>query len=188
MLITKVKVGQVTNLSEARYCAGMGVDFLSFPVSGVNPKTYQEITGWVAGPQFGIAVNAENIGLAPGYKTDFVEVPIDQIIRVEGLENLIVSLEASDWMERKSSLLLCKGKILYLELNVSALGESMPGIINEIAEDFKILLKPSGKIDLDSVLKLPLDGLSFDGNAETKPGLKEYPLSEVLEKLEGEGS
>ena len=61
MLITKVKVGQVTNLSEARYCAGMGVDFLSFPIVSIDPKTYQEITGWVAGPKFGIEVNPDNI-------------------------------------------------------------------------------------------------------------------------------
>jgi len=58
MLKTKVKVSKVTNLSEARYCAGMGVDFLSFPVSSVDPKTYQEITGWVAGPLFGVEIDS----------------------------------------------------------------------------------------------------------------------------------
>jgi len=46
-------------------------------------------------------------------------------------------------------------------------------------------LKPSCSIDLDQLLKLPVDGLSFEGNEEIKPGMKEYPLSEVLEKLEG---
>ena len=35
-------VGNITNLSEARYCAGMGVHFLAFPVDIVNPKMYQD--------------------------------------------------------------------------------------------------------------------------------------------------
>jgi len=187
MLITKVKVGQVTNLSEARYCAGMGVDFLSFPISSVDPKTYQEITGWVAGPKFGVEADSKNISSAQVYKTDFIEINIDQLVGSSGLENLIVSLEASEWEIKKSSLLLSKGNILYLELNISSLDEFTLGIIHEINEDFKILLKPSNQIGLDKILKLPVDGLCFDGNAETKPGLKEYPLSEILEKLETEG-
>jgi phosphoribosylanthranilate isomerase len=32
-----VKVGNVTNLSDARYCAGMGVDLLGFPVDAAQP-------------------------------------------------------------------------------------------------------------------------------------------------------
>ncbi len=186
MLITKVKVGQVTNLSEARYCAGMGVDFLSFPMASVDPKTYQEITGWVAGPKFGIEADSKSISLVQEYKTDFIEININQMDGCSGVENLIVKLETSEWETKKPTLLLSKENILYLELRISSLDDFTLGIINEITEDFKILLKPSSKINLDEVLKLPIDGLSFDGNAETKPGLKEYPLSEILEKLEAE--
>src|SRR6185369_1389083 len=106
MLITKVKVGQVTNLSEARYCAGMGVDFLSFPISSIDPKTYLEITGWVAGPKFGVEVDAKNISNVREYKTDFIEINIGQLDENMALENLIVSLETSEWTTRKASLLL----------------------------------------------------------------------------------
>jgi phosphoribosylanthranilate isomerase len=187
MMITKVKVSQVTNLSEARYCAGMGVDFLSFPIFTVDPKTYQEITSWVAGPKFGVEVDAKNISSAQEYKTDFIEVDVNQLERFSRLENLIVSLEATEWTIKKPNLLLSKGNILYVELTIASLDESILGIINDITEDFKILLKPSGKIELDKLLKLAIDGLSFDGNAETKPGVKEYPLSEILEQLEVEG-
>jgi phosphoribosylanthranilate isomerase len=186
MLITKVKVGQVTNLSEARYCAGMGVDFLSFPISSVDPKTYQEITGWVAGPKFGVEVDATNINKVQEYKADFIEISIEQIDSNSALKNLIVRLGASEWPIKKSSLLLSKRNILYVELKITLIDESTLGIINDITEDFKILLKPSNKIELDRLLKLPIVGLSFDGNAETKPGLKEYPLSEILEQLEAE--
>jgi len=184
MLIIKVKVGQVTNLSEARYCAGMGVDYLSFPISSVDPKTYQEITGWVAGPKFGVDAGPKNINIVQEYKADFIEINIDQMDNSHGLENLIVSLEASQWSMKKPSLLLSKANILFVELKIKSLDEETLGIINDITEDFKILLKPSDTIELDKLLKLRIDGLCFDGNAETKPGLKEYPLSEILEQLE----
>src|SRR5690349_1880504 len=123
MLITKVKVGQVTNLSEARYCAGMGVDFLSFPIASVDPKTYLEITGWVAGPKFGVEVDAANINRVPEYKTDFIEIDARQIDNASGLENLIVSLDVNEWTSKKANLLLSKRNILYLELNVKSIDE-----------------------------------------------------------------
>jgi phosphoribosylanthranilate isomerase len=195
--MTKVKVGKVTNLSEARYCAGMGVDFLSFPISSIDSKTYQEITAWVAGPKFGIEVDTENISALNEYKSDFIEINAAQLERFKENENLIVSLEAGDWLTNKSNLLLSKSNILYLELKVKSLDENTLGIINDITEDFKLLLKPESPSSIlqpatnnqqlttaNWLPSTPVDGLSFDGNPETKPGLKEYPLSEILEKLE----
>ena len=51
-LVTKVKAANITNLSDARYCAGMGVDWIGFPLSQVNPTVFSEITGWLSGPQW----------------------------------------------------------------------------------------------------------------------------------------
>lgn len=183
MLITKIKVGKVTNLSEARYCAGMGVDFLSFPVSSIDPKTYKEITGWVAGPKFGIEAETKDISLIPEYKADFIEVTPDQIFHFTEGENLIIHLTPFEWPLKKSSLLQAKEKILYVDLSISTLDEHIEKIIREMTVDFEVFLKPSGSIDLEKILKLPIAGISLEGNAETKPGLKEYPLSEILEKL-----
>ena len=77
-------------MSEARYCAGMGVDFLSFPITSVDPKTYQEITGWVAGPKFGVEADGKNIHSVHEYKADFIEISINQVNDSNGLDNLIV--------------------------------------------------------------------------------------------------
>jgi phosphoribosylanthranilate isomerase len=185
MLMTKVKVGKVTNLSEARYCAGMGVDYLSFPISSVDPKTYQEITGWVSGPKFGLEVSHGDHTSTQEYKTDFIEVRADQMNRLNGDENLVVNLAtAGEWLTNKSILHLSKKEILFVELEVSSLDESTVNIIHEIAKDFEVFLKPSIAIDLAEILKLSIAGISLDGDAETKPGLKEYPLAEILEKLE----
>ena len=83
-LKTLVKVGNISNLSDARYCAGMGVDMLGFRViSGqehyVSPELFKEIRGWFSGP----SVVAEAYGIRSGedlpfiiqnYLPDFIEL------------------------------------------------------------------------------------------------------------------
>ena len=56
MLATLVKISNVTNLSDARYCAGMGVDMLGFSMDEfspdyVDPSRFTAIRNWVVGVQ-----------------------------------------------------------------------------------------------------------------------------------------
>src|SRR5690606_31205998 len=53
-LKTFVKISEVNNLSDARYCAGMGVNLIGFSLDPTNPKAvtpeqFSEITGWISG-------------------------------------------------------------------------------------------------------------------------------------------
>jgi len=185
MLITKVKVGNVTNLSEARYCAGMGVDFLSFPITSIDPKTYQEITGWVVGPEFGIEVDANSSSLGE-YKASFLEVKARQLAYFSGSPNLIVTLPASAWREARPDLLQSKKNIRYVELEVSGLDDATEKWVREAALDFELLIKPLEKVDIGKIKSLPVAGISLEGDSETKPGLKEYPLAGILEQLESD--
>src|SRR5690606_35497353 len=52
-----VKISEVNNLSDARYCAGMTVDLMGFDLCKeseyfISPETFMELTGWVSGPEF----------------------------------------------------------------------------------------------------------------------------------------
>ena len=54
-LKTLVKVGKISNLSDAWYCAGMSVDMLGFTVIAsqenyVSPELFREMRGWFYGP------------------------------------------------------------------------------------------------------------------------------------------
>lgn len=54
MLNKKVLVKNVTNLSEARYCAGMFIEYISFDLNPeseyfIEQKSFEEIKGWVSG-------------------------------------------------------------------------------------------------------------------------------------------
>ncbi|WP_345114636.1 hypothetical protein [Hymenobacter algoricola] len=55
-LITPVLVRGINNLSDARYCAGMGAEYLTFRLDPalpghLQPAAVQELSGWVAGVQ-----------------------------------------------------------------------------------------------------------------------------------------
>lgn len=62
---TKLKICGITNLADARYCAGAGVDYLGFiqyekSPRYIAPKNAKEIIEWLYGPQpVGVFVNAD---------------------------------------------------------------------------------------------------------------------------------
>jgi phosphoribosylanthranilate isomerase len=53
MYKTKIYASRVTNLSDARYFAAMGVDYLGIPLdAGLKTETIKELFDWVEGPEF----------------------------------------------------------------------------------------------------------------------------------------
>src|SRR3954471_4938768 len=83
-LKTLVKVGSITNLSDARYCAGMGVDMLGFGVvedhdNHIDISLFQQIRGWVSGPQvvaemYGLKKATDIQAILQNYAPDMVEM------------------------------------------------------------------------------------------------------------------
>lgn len=53
MYKTKIYASRVTNLSDARYFAAMGVNYLGIPLdTGLKTDTIKELFDWVEGPEF----------------------------------------------------------------------------------------------------------------------------------------
>jgi phosphoribosylanthranilate isomerase len=83
-LKTIVKVSHISNLSDARYCAGMGVDILGFQVipgldNYIAPEVYQDIRGWISGPRitaelYGLSDAAQLKGVLETYAPDYFEL------------------------------------------------------------------------------------------------------------------
>lgn len=64
MLCCQVYVAPCTNLSEARYCAGMGVQYIGIVIDEaqpnyLSPENFLEIKGWLVGVSF-IGITEEN--------------------------------------------------------------------------------------------------------------------------------
>ncbi|MDH4090073.1 MAG: hypothetical protein OEV24_06385 [Cyclobacteriaceae bacterium] len=180
-LRTVVKVGSVTNLSDARYCAGMGVDMLGFNVQKgqenyVPPKQFQEIRGWVTGPLvvaevYGIKRQDELNDILENYKPDYLEMGLAEF-----------SLFASFPLPI----------ILFIAENESVPDSHvMPAyLLSEVARNtpdtYPLLLAIKSEHDLDLALDNPhIEGIAMKGSNELRPGLKDYAvLAEILERLE----
>jgi phosphoribosylanthranilate isomerase len=189
-LKTKVKVGNITNLSDARYCAGMGVDWLGFPLESVNPKTFAEITSWVTGPQFMIELKP---GTVPEslyeYGVELIQVDSDMLSEPQAFKDfeLIVTISLANWPKVKDQLKTTKAKVRYVVVNdLSGDYEQDMYTLKEIANVADVLLGlESSSYTLDQILDFPITGLNLTGNVEMKPGLNDYSqLSDILEKLE----
>jgi len=189
-LKTKVKAGNITNLSDARYCAGMGVDWLGFPINSIDAKTLGEITGWVTGPQFILELSAGAIPESLGeYPVEFLQIDFKQLKEIPSSSNVrfIVKLSISDWVNAKVEITKNIDRISFLlltDLNKSE--SSNQDILEEIQSYADIFIElDSSNYTLEEVLDLTVSGVGISGNQELKPGLKDYTkLAEVLEKLE----
>jgi phosphoribosylanthranilate isomerase len=184
-LKTKVKAGNITNLSDARYCAGMGVDWLSFPADAVNPTTFKEITDWVTGPQFVLEV-AKNTSLdsIANYPVAMLEIAAEQLNLMDRLPSVewFVKLPLSAWSTKKYELIRLKDKIEYIVLEPD---QQDLQAVSDIASHFKILINQSTSHSLDRLLTLPIEGINVTGESELKPGLKDFErLASILEELE----
>lgn len=194
-LKTLVKVGEITNLSDARYCAGMGVDMLGFSLdpnssSYVSPEQFKEITDWVAGVKFVGELPEEVPGeirnIIGDYSLDYLQVSDDNlsIISVVNLP-LIVGVNSSNLPKIEASIqetgevadyFLVEG---YTDvLSLEKLSSKYPMIIGDGVEVETI----------EDILDSSLKGIALKGSIEEKPGFKDYDqLADILEALEIEG-
>ena len=180
-LKTLVKIGGVTNLSDARYCAGMGVDMLGIrvipgQVSYLAPQQFQEIRGWISGPLivaelYGITQREELTSILENYKPDMLEVGLSELEILSTLPlPYILNLGDDDHVNHISiqpDFILCRSP----EINLN----SVP-----------LILEVESQAQVNLALSNPrVKGVAMNGSPEVRPGLKDYNiLAEILEQLE----
>ena len=199
-LKTLVKVGNITNLSDARYCAGMGVDLLSFPIASsspnrVSPETFKEITDWVSGPQLvgelsGTSLEEIKTSLL-SYDLDAIET--DDLDLVEAVQLLGKEVIYRLQVNAPADLDKIKSKLSYLdELAKKVVFTcSDERLFDDIDEKIMYyggnlhLIKGFGvsKTSISDLTKFK--GLELMGSPEDRPGYKDFgEVMDVLELLE----
>jgi len=186
-LKTLVKVGSVTNLTDARYCAGMGVDLLGFrTVQGqenfISSKQFQEIRGWVAGPQivaeiYGLQTIDELNTIIENYRPDYLELTPRELQIVGSAITLPFILALDNGTNLPPSATLDPAYVL-VPHNASHLERLLP--------DHDVLLTAETVDQVNAaVTGTGISGIALNGSHEIRPGLKEFDnLSEILESLE----
>lgn len=204
-LSTFVKVSGITNLSDARYCAGMYVDLLGFSLEEeskkhITPTQYNEITGWVSGLEF--------VGEFLTYTSEMILSTLENYPTVKWIEH--DRIEPLVNLEGKGFGLIYKmdlEEVRHIELEVAEkLNESgiifhITSIHEELNEEDKKAIKLISEhcrvilgvgITAENVKELSEElsvyGVSLTGGNEIKPGLKDFDeLADILEELEVEG-
>ncbi len=194
MLRTKVKINKVSNLTDARYFAAMGVDYLGF-CCNVDTEMYcapnkiKQITEWVEGPQFVLEfdgwqseddiqsivnlrmAHALHFGAFSSYSSDF-ELPIFKDIILENIsEAPLTGVDIPVLRTDKPFKQLTN-----LELSVITKLVSQRDIFLDMDFDVE---------DLESIMKnWPVYGLILRGGEEEKVGVKSFDtLDEIFEVL-----
>jgi phosphoribosylanthranilate isomerase len=197
-LQTNVKISSVTNLSDARYCAGMGVKFMGFSIDPEDPKyistnTFKEITSWVAGVQYvgeyHRTDSADIIKMHHDYGFDLMELDI-HFPDLKGLAAeipVIARISSSDFLARDGlkRLLDDFGEVDRFIFEDDRF--NVPQEILELSSIYKIIIGTGvGEGNVSELIrKYHIHGIALKGGEEISPGYKDFDeLADILEKIE----
>lgn len=202
-LNTFVYIRDVDNLSDARYCAGMGVDMIGFQLdtsqsNALSVETFKEISNWISGVkivgEFGSTPIDQIEKFIESTELDFLLVPhtemLDSFAQLQ--KPMILQLDLnSDMEEQLSAIKFSPHSIEYLLIvsNRETLNPQDHSLIADLTTEYPVLLgfginndNASGVVD-----ELQLEGISLAGSSEIRPGFKDYDeLADILETLEVE--
>jgi phosphoribosylanthranilate isomerase len=193
-LITKVKAGSVSSLSDARYFAGMGVDWLGFDVDPdsphyVSPELYQSMAGWVTGPKRVVELPALNKidfkNILEIYSPDAWEVDASQLQALKSNTNLPIFVRVNLDKTQVSPESLIVADLIIVTTSQPLQKKEIINSLSKVADVF--LSIESHEQDAKSLLTiLPLAGICLKGSPETKVGLKDYNFADLLESLDAD--
>ncbi len=191
MLKTKIIAADLQNLTDARYFAAWLVDYISYNLTlpNVDLTQIKEIMDWVEGP---ISI-AQYSGLE-----DWND--INEQLMALSIDHLIIgpfankNLNDSDWQIFQTILLdetldKVESNRTYIAKSILPFKEFTQAQIDHLKKlctANKIYLDCGfGANDIDSILKLGIEGLVLRGGQEEKVGVKSYEdLDEIFEALE----
>lgn len=202
-LKTLVKIGQITNLSDARYSAGMGVEMLGFVAEEnhpdyISPDKFKEITDWVSGvrlvAEFENAHPESILKVADQYAVDFLQIaePLHLQMLVNSNKQIILKQEINSIADlEKIKGLIASMKDFHISLLLDGEREDLEAdeiaLIKEFSQQIPVLLGYGFNADtVNKVLEATaVEGIAMKGTQEEKPGFKDYDaLADVLEVLE----
>ncbi len=203
-LQTYVKVSGISNLSDARYCAGMGVEVLGYSFDPTDahhvlPEQYMGISAWVSGVQNAAEFNnctpeqiEEQLALYGSVDlvqiTDYRHLPLLKKLEIPLALKLNVSAYRN--LDHLGDILReAQQDVAYflIENETEEKEEEWLNVVLELADQYPVLLgfgvTPQNVLSL--IENSSLKGIALQGGEETKPGFKTYDeLADILEVLE----
>ncbi|MHA8099493.1 N-(5'-phosphoribosyl)anthranilate isomerase [Aquirufa aurantiipilula] len=196
MLKTRVKVSSIDNLSDARYCAGMGVDWLGFALHDMPLDKYKEIRNWLSG----VEIVAELAGLSSDQMKEIVQNYAPDWIEVDSRAQLprLLELDIPKMMrvnidtDNLPALFATAAPYINYFLLVADSPDSLQGMEAQIetwAAQYPVILGLElPEEDLEEwVEQSSIQGIGLTAGQEDRPGFRDFTdLMSILEKLETE--
>ena len=196
MLQTKVILSRVTNLSDARYASGMGVDYIGF---SINPENSQYVTieqaktisDWLSGvsiiADIGDSVTTDMAEYAAAY------IQTSNTSLINELDEPILALDVNDVNINDviNTMATSSANVSFFILNVeSELMSALQPQLKELCRRYPIYI--SAEFDSQNLAFVLSDikptGIVLLGSIEEKPGFSSYDgIADILEQLEVEG-
>jgi phosphoribosylanthranilate isomerase len=202
-LKTFVKISNVNNLSDARYCAGMYVNLMGFNLEPhnpnyVSPEKFREITDWLSGLEYVGEFDASHpdtiLETARNYDIQYIQ--IQELAHLQMLVNTgyNVILKQPIREEKDIEYLIALAPslnendvVLLLESDSVELQPEYYPLIKELAQTTVVLLGFGIHSEtIEEILEqTQVRGIALDGGDEIKPGFKDFDeLADILEVLE----
>ncbi|MFD2245008.1 phosphoribosylanthranilate isomerase [Pontibacter ruber] len=203
-LRTSVIVNGINNLSDARYCAGMGVDMIGFNLKldspdRVSSEKLKEIVGWISGVQligeferakpdvineYAEEFNLNYIQLDTPYLIDEIEEISRPVIQKVYINKDTVESELLEMMELYSPVV---EHFLIYSTDFDTIDSTNTNLLKSIAKKYSIYLGFGiNKDNVNQIMKtVKPAGIGLRGGHEIKPGLKDFDeLQEIFEVIE----
>ncbi|PWJ57220.1 phosphoribosylanthranilate isomerase [Dyadobacter jejuensis] len=205
MLSKTVKISHVTNLSDARYCAGMGVEMLGFDIDEasihyVTPKVFGELSAWIAGVKLVAETSSSDLTSIleriAEYPVDALEITDPALLQnLSSQTNLPLLLRVDADLYGPSDLELMVERygdmvshFLLISNEGSALNDEWMNTFTTLSKEHSLLVG----FGLDHEYSvaaltelLPTIGIALRGSEEIRPGFKDFgSMMDILEALE----
>jgi phosphoribosylanthranilate isomerase len=200
-LKTFVKVGNISSLSDARYCAGMGVDMLGFQVEKdkidyVSPQSYAEMISWIVGvkfvAEFSTTSLAEMNEILQEYPIHALQIEREDVLeeladKAKELDNLPIGLIFRSQSAEQIEKLSTRYNHLVNYFLLTDAEDNTLKVLKNLSEKCNLLVEGdfSQEIITDLLSNTKIKGVGLQGSLEEKSGLKDFGnLAEILEALE----
>jgi phosphoribosylanthranilate isomerase len=203
-LKTTLLVNGINNLSDARYCAGMGADMMGFNLDEshadhLTEDAFKEITGWVSGIQLvgefdetsatkinekAFNLNLDSIQLNKTYLIDEIRHIEKPVIQKVFINKDTIETELLEMLD------LYKEDVAYFLVysnDFKTIDETNCRLLRDLAKLYKVIIGFGvEKSNLEYILEeINPVGLGLQGSDEIRPGLKTFDeLEEIFEALE----
>ncbi len=185
-----VKIGDVTNLSDARYAAGMGVEYIGFNINknsahSISAKNFKEIINWVSG----VDIIGEVGTIAPPSNEEYppylTETEDPSLFQTEVVYRINTNEVAIDSIEK---LITAQKQVVFtiIELSNEQI-KSYQELLTTLCTSWPIYLSANFTEDVLEIItdKIQPKGIEIKGGIEDQPGFKDYDgIADVLEWLE----